>query len=131
MPRPAPVAANVEYETVLADEQLDAWLAKIERGARSTSIDTETTVARSDARRGSSASRLSVEPGHACYIPLAHRYAGAPDQLPLRRRARPAAALARKPAPAQRSASNIKYDTHVLANHGIALRGIAHDTLLQ
>jgi DNA polymerase-1 len=26
---------------------------------------------------------------------------------------------------------NVKYDQHVLANHGLVLRGVAHDTLLQ
>ncbi len=71
-----------------------------------------------------------MEPGHACYIPLAHRYPGAPDQLPLE------ATLARLAPwfadPAKRKlGQNVKYDQHVLANHGLALDGVAHDTMLQ
>ncbi len=81
-------------------------------------------------RRGSSACRSSIEPGHACYIPLAHRYAGAPEQLPLDARAGAAEAVVRG-SDAKKLGQNVKYDQHVLANHGIALAGVAHDTLLE
>jgi len=73
---------------------------------------------------------FALEPGHAAYIPLVHRYAGAPPQLPLE------LVLARlkpwfeNPA-AKKLGQNVKYDQHVLANHGIALAGVAHDTMLQ
>jgi DNA polymerase-1 len=73
---------------------------------------------------------VAVTPGEAAYIPLAHRYAGAPDQLDR------AAVLARlKPwledAKRAKLGQNAKYDMHILANHGIRLAGVAHDTLLQ
>ena len=71
-----------------------------------------------------------VAPGEAAYLPLAHDYAGAPAQLPIDE------ALARlKPwleSPQHaKIGQHLKYDEHVFANHGIALRGIAHDTLLE
>ncbi|MFA7506589.1 MAG: DNA polymerase I, partial [Burkholderiaceae bacterium] len=73
---------------------------------------------------------LSVEPGKACYVPMAHDYAGAPEQLSVD------AVLARlrdwleDPA-ARKVGQNLKYDMHVLENHGVRLAGIEHDTLLQ
>ena len=128
---PPPVeAAPVEthYETVLTMEALAAWLAKINAAAL-TAIDTET-----DSLDGMRAQivgiSLSVVPGEAAYIPLRHTYAGAPDQLPYD------AVLAQlKPwlenADRPKLGQNIKYDTHVFANAGIAIRGYAHDTMLQ
>ena len=75
---------------------------------------------------------FSIEPGRAAYLPLTHRSmdAGAPTQLPFDE------TLAKlKPwiedATKKKVGQNLKYDTHVLANHGIRLAGIAHDTLLQ
>jgi DNA polymerase-1 len=119
---------NVQYETVLTEAQLDAWLAKIS-GAELTCIDTETTSLDPMAARLVGIS-LAVEPLRACYIPLAHRYPGAPVQLPLE------ATLAKlKPwlesARHRKVGQHLKYDAHVFANHGLRLEGIAHDTLLE
>nr|MCU0769193.1 DNA polymerase I [Burkholderiaceae bacterium] len=73
---------------------------------------------------------LSVEPLRACYIPLAHRYPGVPDQLPF-----DATLAALRPwleSPHHRKVGqHLKYDMHVFANHGIQLAGVAHDTLLE
>ncbi len=118
----------VHYETILTDAQLDNWLAQI-NGAQLTCIDTETTSLDPMAARLVGIS-LAVEPHRACYIPLAHRYAGAPAQLPFD------ATLAKlKPwlesAHHKKVGQHLKYDAHVFANHGIRLEGIAHDTLLQ
>ncbi|MDD1614565.1 MAG: DNA polymerase I, partial [Methylococcaceae bacterium] len=69
-------------------------------------------------------------PGKAAYVPLAHHYAGVPDQLnrtEILEKLRP---LLENPQKAKLG-QNLKYDTHVLANHGITLRGIAHDTMLE
>ena len=117
-----------DYETLLTDEQLDTWLAKIST-ATLVSLDTETTSLDPLAARLVGIS-LSVEPGHAAYIPLAHNYAGAPAQLDLD------AVLARlkqwlEDPHKHKLGQNLKYDTHVFANHGIRLAGILHDTLLQ
>jgi DNA polymerase-1 len=116
------------YETVLTDEQLGTWLGRIVK-ADLVAFDTETTSL--DPLRAELVGlSLSVEAGAAAYVPLAHRYAGAPHQLDR------AAVLERlKPwledAGRAKLGQNAKYDTHVLANHDVRLAGVAHDTLLQ
>jgi len=116
------------YDTVLTPEALRQWLVKLER-AELVSFDTET-----DSLEPMNARLVGLSfcaaPGHAAYVPLAHAYAGAPVQLGVR------AALAilrpwlESPL-ALKLGQNAKYDQHVLANHGVALAGIVHDTLLQ
>ncbi len=116
------------YETVLTDAQLDAWIARID-AAPLTAIDTETTSL--DAMRAQLVGiSLCCEPGHAAYIPVAHRYPGAPEQLSrehVLQRLKPWLEDASK----HKLGQHLKYDSHVFANHGVKLRGIAHDTLLQ
>ncbi|MCX8115415.1 MAG: DNA polymerase I, partial [Burkholderiaceae bacterium] len=119
---------SVHYETVLTEPQLDAWLARI-NGAELTCIDTETTSLDPMAAQLVGIS-LAVEPHRACYIPLAHRYAGAPEQLPLE------GTLAKlqpwlQSVHHRKLGQHLKYDAHVFANHGLRLEGIAHDTLLE
>ena len=126
-PSPASQPA-IQYETVLSWAQFDTWLARIE-SAELTALDTETTSLDSFAARIVGIS-LSVTPGEACYIPLAHTAPGAPEQLPrdaVLEKLKPwLAAVDRK-----KVLQNAKYDQHVFANHGIELAGIAHDTMLQ
>jgi DNA polymerase-1 len=117
-----------EYETVLTEEQLDKWLALVD-AAELTSVDTETTSLDPMAAEMVGIS-LSVEAGKGCYIPVAHRYPGAPDQLSRERvleKMKPWLESPAKPKLGQ----NLKYDMHVFANHGVTLRGIVHDTLLE
>jgi DNA polymerase-1 len=129
-PRPSSLspASPRNYETVSTDQQLEAWLKKI-AGAELVAFDTETTSL--DQMKAELVGlSFAVEAGAAAYLPLAHRYAGAPDQLDR------AAALARlKPwledAGRAKLAQNAKFDMHALANHGIRLGGAVHDTLLQ
>ncbi len=130
-PAPGSVAGGSErpvYETVTTTEQLNAWLQRIGT-AELTCIDTETTSLDPLAARLVGLS-LSVEPLRACYIPLAHRYPGVPDQLPF-----DATLAALRPwleSPHHRKVGqHLKYDMHVFANHGIQLAGVAHDTLLE
>ncbi|HWJ93464.1 MAG TPA: DNA polymerase, partial [Telluria sp.] len=117
-----------EYETVLTDEALDRWIAAIEAAAL-TSVDTETTSL--DPMQAEMVGiSLSVEPGKGAYIPVAHRYAGVPQQLArehVLERLKPWLENPDKPKLGQ----NLKYDMHVFANHGVTLRGIVHDTLLE
>jgi DNA polymerase I len=117
-----------EYETITAWEQFDAWLARIEQ-AELTALDTETDSL--DAMRARIVGiSFAVEPGRAAYVPLAHEGPDVPEQLPLDavlQRLKPWLEDAARPKLGQ----NIKYDTHVLANHGIAVQGYTHDTLLQ
>ncbi len=121
-------AINRSYTTVLTLEDLALWADKVESAPLAT-IDTETDSLDPMQARIVGIS-LSVSPGEAAYIPLCHSYAGAPDQLPME------TVLARlKPwlenADAPKLGQNIKYDSHVLANAGIHVRGYVHDTLLQ
>ncbi|MES2077298.1 MAG: DNA polymerase I [Pseudomonadota bacterium] len=120
--------AELKYETVFTDAQLDAWIALIDTAAL-TAVDTETTSLEPMTAQLVGIS-LSVEPGVAAYIPLAHVYAGVPEQLTREHvlaRLKPWLEDAGKPKLGQ----NLKYDSHIFANHGVTLRGIVHDTLLQ
>ena len=129
-PRPAPasVALAREYETVLDWAAFDRWMALVDQ-APLVALDTETDSL--DALRARIVGiSLAVEPGRAAYIPLAHNGPDAPVQLPMDdvlARLRPWLEDAAK----AKLGQHIKYDTHVLANHGIAVRGYRHDTLLQ
>ena len=114
------------YESVLTQEQLSHWLEKI-KNASLTSIDTETTGL--DPMRSQLVGiSLAVEPGQACYIPLKHMtnedQLNREDTLEF---LRPWLEDTNAPKLGQ----NLKFDLHILANHGIHLRGIVHDTLLQ
>ncbi len=128
-PAPSPVAqAGLSYETVLDWPTFERWLARIE-AADLTALDTETTSIDEMQARIVGIS-FSVAPGEAAYIPLAHTGPDAPRQLPIDE------VLARlKPwleNPAKKKlGQHIKYDRHVLANHGIEVAGYAHDTMLQ
>ncbi|MBE0548272.1 MAG: DNA polymerase I, partial [Rubrivivax sp.] len=126
---PAPAAALPrEYETVTTWERFDHWLARLQAAAL-VAIDTETDSLDPMRARIVGIS-FAVEPGRAAYVPLAHDYPGAPEQLPLQEvlaRLRP---WLEDPSRAKLG-QNIKYDAHVLANAGIAVRGYAHDTMLQ
>jgi DNA polymerase-1 len=116
------------YDTILDWAQFDAWLARLQAAAL-VAVDTETDSLDPLQARIVGIS-FSVKPGEAAYIPLRHAGPDAPEQLPLDE------VLARlKPwledAAAAKVGQNLKYDTHVLGNHGIALRGVQHDTMLQ
>jgi DNA polymerase-1 len=117
-----------EYDTVQTWEQFDAWLAKIDAAAI-TSFDTETTSLDPMVAQIVGIS-IAVEAGKAAYIPLAHRGPDAPAQLP-----RDEVLAKLKPwlesADKKKVGQHVKYDEQVLANYGIAMNGIEHDTLLQ
>ncbi|KWE58807.1 DNA polymerase I [Burkholderia ubonensis] len=128
---PAPVVtagAVREYDTIQTWAQFDAWFAKIDAAAL-TAFDTETTSLDPMTARLVGLS-FSVEPGKAAYLPVAHRGPDLPEQLPLDE------VLARlKPwlesADRKKVGQHLKYDAQVLANYGIELNGIEHDTLLE
>lgn len=116
------------YETVQTWEQFDAWLQKINT-AEITSFDTETTSLDPMVAQIVGLS-FSVEAGHAAYVPVAHRGPDAPVQLP-----RDEVLAKLKPwlesAEHKKVGQHLKYDEQVLANYGIEMRGVEHDTLLQ
>ncbi|MGV3654322.1 MAG: DNA polymerase I [Noviherbaspirillum sp.] len=127
-PEAAPAPAATEYETVLTEEQLDRWLERIAQ-ADLTAVDTETTSLDPMEAQLVGIS-LCCEPGHAAYIPVAHRYQDAPPQLAREMVLARLGPWLEDPA-RPKLGQHMKYDVHVFANHGVALRGIAHDTLLQ
>ncbi|MNR90420.1 DNA polymerase I [compost metagenome] len=116
------------YETILTAAELERWLQKID-GAALTSVDTETTslIPMQAQLVGIS---LCCEPGVAAYIPVAHHYQDVPQQL-----SREFVLEKMKPwledASKAKVGQNLKYDSHIFANHGVNLRGIVHDTLLE
>ena len=124
--RRAPIECH--YETVLDEAAFGRWTTAIEQADLVTFGIEATSLDPMQARIVGIS--FAIEPGRAAYIPLAHRYAGAPAQLD------PETVLARlKPwfenPRANKLGQNVKYDQHVLANHGIALAGVAHDTMLE
>ena len=128
---PAPTPSQVTtktYDCVLTWEAFDAWLVKIQT-ADLVAFDTETTSL--DAMRAELVGlSFSVQPGAACYIPLSHSYGDAPTQLPLNEVLAKLKPWFENPV-AKKLGQHIKYDRHVMANHGIEVRGYAHDTMLQ
>ena len=116
------------YDTILTNAQLDNWLEKLS-AAKLICVDTETTSLEPMMAKIVGIS-FAVEAGSAAYLPLTHDYFDAPDQLDFEQ------SLAKiKPILENESikkvGQNLKYDQHVFKNHGIDLRGIAHDTMLQ
>ena len=121
-------ADPANYQLVLDQAAFDAWLERLQT-AELFAFDTETTSLSYLNARIVGVS-FAVHPGEAAYVPLAHDYPGAPDQLNrewVLEQLRPLLEDAERPKLGQ----HLKYDAHVLANHGIALRGIRHDTLLE
>jgi DNA polymerase-1 len=121
-------SSSGEYETILTDDQLDAWLEKLMQ-AELVSLDTETTGLDAMAAQLVGIS-FAIEPHRAAYLPLAHRYPGAPQQLAREHALHKLKHWLESPAH-KKLGQNLKYDQHIFANHGISLRGIAEDTLLQ
>ena len=116
------------YETLLTEADVLRWLAVLE-GAGVVSVDTETTGL--DPLQAQLVGiSFSVEPGKAAYLPLAHSGPGVAEQVGVAR----ALELLRpwlENAQRHKLGQNLKYDQHVFANHGVSLRGIVHDTLLE
>ena len=130
---PTPAASLFEpparhYTTITDWATFEVWLKKIE-STPLVALDTETTSLDPFAARLVGIS-FAVAPGEAAYIPLAHDYAGAPVQLPCEQVLARLSAWLESPNHAK-IGQHLKYDQHVFANHGIALTGVAHDTLLQ
>ncbi|HXU93771.1 MAG TPA: DNA polymerase I [Gallionella sp.] len=119
---------HAQYETILTEAQLDAWLEKL-LAAELVCVDTETTSLDPMIAQMVGIS-FAITPHHAAYLPLAHVYPGAPDQLKREQalhKLKPWLESEKHPKVGQ----NLKYDMHIFANHGIALAGIHDDTLLQ
>jgi DNA polymerase-1 len=124
---PSPATA-VHYDTILSWDAFDLWLAKVQ-AADLVAVDTETTSL-DEMRAQIVGISLSVNPGEAAYIPLAHAGPDAPIQLPLVEVLAKLKPWLEDPA-RHKLGQHIKYDRHVFANHGIEVQGYLHDTMLQ
>ncbi len=124
----AELSITTEYETVLTEAQLAQWLEMI-NAAELTAIDTETTSLIPIQAQLVGIS-LCCQPGRAAYIPVAHRYPDAPLQLTRDLVLSKLKTWLEDPSK-PKLGQHLKYDSHIFANHGITLRGIAHDTLLE
>ena len=117
-----------EYSTVSTPDQFDALIAEIE-SAKLLAFDTETTSL--DAMQAELVGlSFCIEAGRACYLPVGHDYPGAPAQLD-----RDAVLAKLKPLlenpDLPKVGQHIKYDMNVLSQYGIAVQGVAFDTMLE
>ncbi|MDU7021162.1 MAG: 5'-3' exonuclease H3TH domain-containing protein, partial [Enterobacter sp.] len=116
------------YETILEESQLVAWIEKLKK-APVFAFDTET-----DSLDNISANMVGLsfatEPGMAAYVPVAHDYLDAPEQIS-RERTLELLKPILEDEKALKVGQNLKYDRGILQNYGIELRGIAFDTMLE
>ncbi len=123
-----PPALTTDYQTILTRDELDVWLERL-RSADLIAFDTETTSL--DYMQAEVVGlSFAVEPGQAAYLPVAHDYPGAPDQLDRDEVFRRIGPLLADPS-VPKLGHHLKYDRSVLANHGVALNGIVYDTMLE
>jgi len=121
-------SSDSNYETVLSWSAFDAWLDKIDN-ADLVAFDTETTSLDYMVAEIVGVS-LSVAAGEAAYVPVAHDYPGAPDQLPrgeVLEKLRPFLENRDK----KKVGHHLKYDAHILARYDISLQGMAFDSMLE
>ena len=127
-PLAKPKRPEPQYETILDKALFDQWIARLESAAL-FAFDTETTSLDYMEAKIVGVS-FAVEPGKAAYVPFGHDYLDVPEQIPesyIWEKLRP---LLESDAH-KKLGQNLKYDANVLANQGIALRGIAFDTMLE
>jgi len=117
-----------EYELILTLEQLQQWVPKLAQ-AELIAFDTETDSL--DYMQANLVGMsFAVEAGKAAYLPLAHDYIGAPEQLSLAQALDLLQPILEDPT-RPKLGHNLKYDQSVLARHGVQLLGIQHDTMLE
>ncbi|MDO6461615.1 DNA polymerase I [Granulosicoccaceae sp. 1_MG-2023] len=123
-----PEAVETDYDLVLEEAALDAWLDKLSQ-ADLFAFDTETTSLNYMEAELVGVS-FAVEPGKAAYVPFGHDYEGAPAQLSRGTVLGKLKPLLENPE-LKKVGQHLKYDMNVLKNHGIALAGVEHDTMLE
>ena len=116
------------YELITSIERLEEWLDRLS-SVSFFAIDTETTSVDYMSARLVGVS-FAVGVGEAAYLPLAHDYVGAPEQVDFDK-----AIEALKPVLENESIAkvgqNLKYDLSVLASHGLTLKGKLYDTMME
>ncbi|UZK04687.1 DNA polymerase I [Venatoribacter cucullus] len=124
----APAVSDVQYDIIFEQAGLERWISVLKK-AELFAFDTETTALNYKEALLVGLS-FAVEPGKAAYVPLAHDYEGAPAQLnreAVLEQLRPLLESEQH----KKVGQHMKYDMHILANHGIALRGVQFDTMLE
>ena len=126
---PSPVAkAERKYEMITDWAQFERWLETL-RAAELFAFDTETTSL--DYMKAQIVGvSFATEPGISAYVPLAHDYPGAPDQLNREKVLEALKPLLEDPERAK-VGHHLKYDAHVLMNHGIRFAGMRYDSMLE
>ncbi len=121
-------ATNRQYQTIYSKQELTDWIARLKQ-APLFAFDTETTDLDYMIAELVGVS-FAVKENEAAYVPVAHDYDGAPQQL-----SRDEVLQLLKPlledAGQHKLGQHLKYDMNVLANYDIELNGITHDTMLQ
>ena len=128
LPAAAKQAPATHYELILDSDHLRRWIERL-AAAELIAVDTETTSI--DYMKAELVGfSFAVSPGEAAYLPVAHDYPGAPEQVSLEE-----ALAALKPVLADvaiaKVGQNLKYDMSVLARYGVVINGPLHDTMLQ
>jgi DNA polymerase-1 len=125
---PASQLSYDNYVTILDENVLVEWIERLKK-APLFAFDTET-----DSLDNVSANLVGLsfatEPGVACYVPVAHDYLDAPEQI-ARERALELLKPLLEDEKALKVGQNLKYDRGIMQNYGIELRGIAFDTMLE
>ncbi|WP_372171491.1 DNA polymerase I [Xanthomonas axonopodis] len=122
------LSAPGQYETILTQEQLDSWIARL-RAAGQFAFDTETDSL-DPLQADLIGLSVAAEPGQAAYLPFGHHFPGAPAQLDRTQALAQLSPLLTDPA-VRKLGQHGKYDLHVMRRHGVALAGYADDTLLE
>ena len=116
------------YETIFTKEAFREWLVRL-KSCEGFCFDTETTSI--DAQQAELVGiSFAIESGEAAYVPLAHSYEGAPQQLDLSWVTNELKPVFEDPEIAK-IGQNLKYDISVLANYDVQVKGVAFDTMLQ
>ncbi len=123
-----PSEIEKKYETILTIEQLQAWVKKLE-SAELVSFDLETTSVDYMVAEIVGFS-FSVEEGEAAYLPVAHDYPGAPEQIELNIALDLLRPVLENTAIAK-VGHHMKYDMNVLANYGVTLANVEFDSMME
>jgi len=123
-----PAQVETDYDLILNEAQLSEWVQRLS-DQELIAVDTETTsINYMDAELVGFS--FAVSPGRAAYLPVAHDYPGAPDQISLATAIEALRPVLENPKIAK-VGQNLKYDMSVLARYGVAIEGPIHDTMLQ
>lgn len=125
---PSQFISKIKYDTIFDETLLNSWLKKVKEKSY-LCVDTETNSLDPMQAKIVGIS-MAVTPGEAAYIPLAHDYPGTAKQLSLDHTLSFLKPIL-EDEQIKKIGQNIKYDSHVFLNHGIHLKGIQHDTMLQ